>query len=269
MATFISKRGIKRKSLSPMGAATAWMVGFLSIASGLRGCVLLMFYQFGTLATKYGKELKIKKDGDAGKSSVRGPSQVLACSAIAVLLSLIHAIYFGEEKTIDFNRHKYESSLTCAVIAHHATCLADTLASELGILAKSDPVLLTAPWRRVPAGTNGGVTMIGFFWSLFGGVLMGAGTLLMDYLSGIETRPVRMMIYSGACGLIGSFLDSFLGATVQATFYDKERKLIFCERDKNTNHICGMNILSNAQVNAVSVLMTTMIGGLILAPMIF
>jgi len=155
------------------------------------------------------------------------------------------------------------------VIAHHATCLADTLASELGILAKSDPVLLTAPWRRVPAGTNGGVTMIGFFWSLFGGVLMGAGTLLMDYLSGIETRPVRMMIYSGACGLIGSFLDSFLGATVQATFYDKERKLIFCERDKNTNHICGMNILSNAQVNAVSVLMTTMIGGLILAPMIF
>jgi len=44
--------------------------------------------------------LKMKKDGDAGKSSVRGPSQVLACSAIAVLLSLFHAVYFGEEKTI-------------------------------------------------------------------------------------------------------------------------------------------------------------------------
>jgi|AntRauTorckE5430_2_1112549.scaffolds.fasta_scaffold27723_2 uncharacterized membrane protein len=99
-ATFISHRGIKRKSLSQIGAATAFMVGFLSIACGLRGFVLFMFYQLGTMATKHGKELKMKKDGDAGKSSVRGPSQVLACSAIAVLLSLFHAVYFGEEKTI-------------------------------------------------------------------------------------------------------------------------------------------------------------------------
>ena len=99
-ATFILKRGIKRKSLSPIGAVTAFVVGFLSIACGLRGFVLFMFYQLGTMATKYGKEIKIKKDGDAGKSSVRGPSQVLACSAIAVLLSLYHAVYFGEEKTI-------------------------------------------------------------------------------------------------------------------------------------------------------------------------
>jgi len=231
-----------------------------------------MFYQLGTMATKYGKEIKIKKDGDAGKSSVRGPSQVLACSAIAVLLSLYHAVYFGEEKTIDFDHYKYESSLACAVIAHHATCLADTLASELGILAKSDPFLLTAPWRRVPAGTNGAVTMIGFFWSWFGGMLMGGGTLLMDSLSGIETQPTKMIIYSSAMGLCGSVLDSFLGATIQATYYDKEKKLIYCEREgapKTVDHICGINILSNAQVNVVSVLMTSILGGLILGPMIF
>lgn len=52
------------------------------------------------MATKYRKEIKILKDGDAGKSSVRGPSQVLACSVIAVVCSIVHAIFFGEEKTI-------------------------------------------------------------------------------------------------------------------------------------------------------------------------
>ena len=158
------------------------------------------------------------------------------------------------------------------MIAHHATCLADTLASELGILAKSDPFLLTAPWRRVPAGTNGAVTIIGCFWSAFGGMLMGVGTLMMDYLSGIETQPIKMIIYSSIIGLFGSVLDSLLGATVQATFYDKEKKLIYCEREgapKAVDHICGMNILSNAQVNAVSVLISSMLGGLILGPMIF
>lgn len=45
VATFIARRGMRRKSLSTLGAATAWIVGFLSISCGARGFVLLMFYQ--------------------------------------------------------------------------------------------------------------------------------------------------------------------------------------------------------------------------------
>jgi len=52
------------------------------------------------MATKYRKDLKLARDGDVQKSSVRGPSQVLACSAIAVICSLIHAIYLGDEQPI-------------------------------------------------------------------------------------------------------------------------------------------------------------------------
>jgi Predicted membrane protein len=59
-----------------------------------------MFYQIGTMATKYRKDLKVTKDGDVQKSSVRGPSQVLACSAISVTCSLLHALYLGEEQPI-------------------------------------------------------------------------------------------------------------------------------------------------------------------------
>ena len=48
-ASLITVRGIKRKSLSPSGALTAWLVGFVSISCGLRGFVLFMFYQVSPL----------------------------------------------------------------------------------------------------------------------------------------------------------------------------------------------------------------------------
>ena len=171
----------------------------------------------------------------------------------------------------DFQEHKYESMLACAILSHHATCLADTLASELGILSKKDPFLITT-FRTVPAGCNGGVTMNGFFFSFLGGLLMGIGQLSMDFISGLEVQPLQVLLFGSVSGLVGSILDSLLGATVQATYYDKEKKLVYCNREdapKGVEQICGYNILTNAQVNAVSVACTCVFGGIVLGPMIF
>lgn len=119
IATLLSIRGRRKKSLSPTGAVTAWMVGYLSIACGNRGFLLLLFYQLGTMATKYKKELKVKKDGDASKSSVRSPYQVLACSGIAVVISLVHVCSYGEEKAIG---KYYCYVLLCTSIVAHISC---------------------------------------------------------------------------------------------------------------------------------------------------
>lgn len=43
-AVLMSVRGIKRKSLTKAGAVCAFVVGFLSLACGLRGFLLLLFY---------------------------------------------------------------------------------------------------------------------------------------------------------------------------------------------------------------------------------
>jgi uncharacterized membrane protein len=43
-AVLMSVRGIKRKSLTKAGAICAFVVGFLSLACGLRGFLLLLFY---------------------------------------------------------------------------------------------------------------------------------------------------------------------------------------------------------------------------------
>lgn len=298
-AILLSWRGIRKKGLTAAGAGCkftrpqicdchyhshllsnckslgAFSVGFLLISTGLRGFNLLVFYVVATKATKFKKGIKEKIDGSlviAG-SAARGPMQVLACSLLAVILSLIHGAYFGAERSIDFGNQSLPSKLTCGIVAHHATCLADTLASELGILAKNSPVLVTQPWKRVPPGTNGGITIMGCVWSAMGGLIIGLSTIVLDYISGVfPIHSIQMIAFSSCCGLAGSLVDSILGATIQQSYWDPETKLVFQSNDdkpKSTKVVSGMNILTNEQVNLVSVAITTFIGGWVLGPLFF
>lgn len=270
VATQLALRAVKRKSLTQSGAIAAWFVGYLSVATGLRGFVLLFFYQIGSWATKYKKSIKQQKDATAAEGSARGASQVLACSIIAVVLSLLRARYCGEEEPIEYDKDPLAASLTCAILAHHATCLADTLASELGLLAKQTPVMITQPWKHVPPGTNGGVTVMGTLWSGAGGFLMGASQILMDRISGLSPLNVAFtLVFGSLCGIAGSLFDSFLGATIQATYYDTDTKRVYhagMERPKTAELVSGVNILSNEQVNLVSVALTTALGGWVIGP---
>jgi len=54
LATLLSGHGWRRKSLSPSGAVTAFVVGFLTMAGGTRtfGVSLIGFYLTGSRATK-------------------------------------------------------------------------------------------------------------------------------------------------------------------------------------------------------------------------
>jgi uncharacterized membrane protein len=142
----------------------------------------------------------------------------------------------------------------------------------MGILSKSDPFLIIAPNKKVPPGTNGGVTLSGFAWSAFGGFVIGIATLVLDSMSGIQYRIYEMLLFSSICGLMGSIIDSILGALLQATYYDKEHKMVYCSSTdipRDAMLLCGFNLLTNAQVNLVSVLLTTFIGGYSLGPLIF
>ena len=260
--------------------------------NGIIELLILTYYIISLHKYRFSqKEYKATIDGTIASngSSIRGASQVLACSLLATILSLVHAFYCGSERAVVFNDDSSDivllsSRLTCGIIAHHATCLADTLASELGILSKASPRLITT-WKSVPSGTNGGVTGTGFFWSAMGGLIIGISTLLFDFISGIdfsETRTnvdnisyvIRMLMYSLTCGLLGSIIDSLLGATVQQSYFDPDTKKIYQEEDRRPKTAAlvvtsSANLLTNELVNLVSVVVTTFLGGFVLAPLFF
>lgn len=142
-----------------------------------------------------------------------------------------------------------------------ACCNGDTWASELGsVLAKSDPFLITTG-KRVPRGTNGGVTCIGLVVSFLGGLVVGLSyylTIIYTVDSVVlSTSPVQWpIIFAGAfAGLFGSMIDSLIGATLQYSGKDENGHIV--ERPgKNIRYISGYRIFDNHSVNLISSIAT-------------
>ena len=112
--------------------------------------------------------------------------------------------------------------LPIGIIAQYAAVASDTFSSELGILAKSSPFLITAPWKRVPRGTNGGVTIDGILYGALGSFLLTLVAAAALYLAPprrlMDPRAFGVIVIMG---LLGSIIDSVLGAIVQTTVTDK------------------------------------------------
>jgi len=93
-----------------------------------------------------------------------------------------------------------------------ACCLGDTLASELGILSKSPPLLITT-FKRVPPGTNGAMSVLGTTVSILGGGFIGL-TFVTDLLA--ESPACRASVWDWAPGIIAwGLLAGGLGSLVR------------------------------------------------------
>jgi uncharacterized protein (TIGR00297 family) len=134
------------------------------------------------------------------------------------------------------------------VAASLSAAAADTWATSLGGLSRSEPRDILR-WRRVPAGTSGGVTALG----TVGGVL---GALVV---SGVTAAVSSLRVGSVVLGIgvLGMVVDSLLGAGLQGTFFCEacrcptEQPVHRCGR--RARRVRGLAWLNNDGVN----LMTT------------
>jgi uncharacterized protein (TIGR00297 family) len=109
--------------------------------------------------------------------------------------------------------------------SNYAAVAADTFSSELGILAKSTPRLITSPTlRKVPPGTNGGVTLVGLAAAALGALTIGiTGLVFLPFCSTGWTWELKswFVLAVVVCGIVGSLFDSVLGGLLQSTVVDK------------------------------------------------
>ncbi|EDV97946.1 transmembrane protein 19 [Drosophila grimshawi] len=251
---------LRRHSVSKSGAALGVIVAFtLSIASHPFFGSLVVFFFSSSRATKFQAQSKRKfecdfKEGEGQRNWV----QVLCNGGMAMQLALLYLLDCGSgERAIDFGKEYRSSWLGIAVMSSFACCNGDTWSSELGsVLSTRDPISIIS-WRRVPRGTNGGVSFIGVVVSLLGGLLVGFGYFVtvrytVDAKMMLVSPPQwPIILFGGLSGLFGSLLDSVLGGMLQFSGINAQGKIVDAP-GKGVRHVSGLRILDNHSVNLIS-----------------
>ncbi|KNB02180.1 hypothetical protein FOXG_05183 [Fusarium oxysporum f. sp. lycopersici 4287] len=187
----------------------------------------------------------LRSKGTSGGEGPRTHVQVLANSSMASVLSVLHAnqlrkreAAFADPNTPDPTGSLCFSwggdLLVVGIIANYAAVAADTFSSELGILSSGQPRLITSPTlRKVPRGTNGGVTLLGLGAGLLGSmIIVTASMIFLPSCSEESSRTPaggapwtmlerrKFMGFMVIWGALGSVLDSFLGGLFQRSVRD-------------------------------------------------
>lgn len=210
------------KLLTLRGAAAAFLLGFITFGLGGLEWALLLLVFFGSsslLSVLFRKQKKGVEKMYA-KGGRRDAAQVLANGGLAGLFVIFHILL-------------PDSALPwlgfCAALA---AANADTWATELGVLNRRLPVLITNG-KTVEAGTSGAVSLAGTLAAAAGAALVGLLAWLL-VPAGMAAGFVFWIVTF--TGLIGSLVDSLLGATVQAIYYCSTCRK---ETEKHPRHGCG------------------------------
>ncbi|KAF2002863.1 UMP1-domain-containing protein [Amniculicola lignicola CBS 123094] len=221
-------RAWSRKSLTPVGILTAFLTAVTHAVHpwSVFFALLTVFFLAGT-AVKHDIKAKLTQSatGTSGGEGARNHVQVLANSGIASVLILLHTWKLQKYGLYSKEGLCWQHGSDIAIIgivANYAAVAADTFSSELGILSTTKPRLITAPWRVVPPGTNGGVTLTGLGAGLLGAfILAGTSTVLVPFCKDWTfSDKAQYTLAMTLAGFSGTILDSLLGAIFQASVID-------------------------------------------------
>ena len=205
-------------AVSWSGVAGGLAVGLTTAIFGGIPAFGVLTFQFllASAATKLGYAGKAARGIAQEKGGARGAVHAFAnCSVGAYLAFLASSV-----------PSPLKEALWLAFVASLATAVCDTLGSEIGPLARGNPFLLTH-LRRVPAGTPGAVSFLGTAAGGVGALLVGSVAALLRVI------PAAWVGFVGVAALLGTFLESLLGATLEA------RNLVESETINFINTLAG------------------------------
>jgi uncharacterized protein (TIGR00297 family) len=225
-ATLIAVVAHRARSLSLTGAIAAAVTGTAAVAAGWSwGALLVAYFVSSSLLSRLGRATKRERtSGIIEKAGPRNAMQVISNGLPFTVLALASAFQVGWPPGI---------RLLSAAAASLAASAADTWATEIGTWVGGTPrSILTG--RRLRIGESGGVTIAGLTGSLAAAAFVAAVAV------GLGWPPATAAIIVGG-GIIGSLVDSFVGALVQ-----QRRWCDACAtRTEMHTHTCGAPTRAN------------------------
>lgn len=261
----IVSRGVKKRSLDHSGAAGGLIIGFiLTVANYSFFSALMTFFITSSVLTKWKSDVKKRFDSEFKEGGQRSWVQVFCNGGVPTELALLYMIESGPgEIPVDFSK-QYTASWMCLALLGALACSAgDTWASEIGtVFNKNEPRLITS-WKKVPVGTNGGVTFVGLIASFLGGLAVGLAYFISQllFVTDLEIAVPQwpLILFGAFAGLFGSIIDSYIGATMQYSGFDEGTGKVVNYPMNGARLISGKPILDNNAVNLFSSILVALI----------
>jgi uncharacterized protein (TIGR00297 family) len=214
--------------------------GLATLAVGLLGfvtvgwrpvAVLLAFFVASSALTRLRPDRAVQRDHVGGRDS----TQVLALACVPILALVIGRL-LGQDWMIG------------CLAASVAAAAADTWATEIGRFSRAAPRLITT-LRPVPAGTSGGVSLLGL-----AGAALGSFAIAV-VAAELTVAPRAALIPLAVLGVAASLVDSVLGALVQARYRcascGRLEELPACCGRSDGRLVGGVRGLHNEHINLV------------------
>jgi uncharacterized protein (TIGR00297 family) len=188
------------RALDLLGAVASFFLGLeVALLGGVEWLALMtLFPVLGVLATRVGYRRKHEQrlaeaaGGERSVGNVLGNGLGPGLAALGILLQpMVPPL-----------------ATKLAFAAALAAVTADTLASELGVLAKRARTILP-PFAAATVGDNGAVSLGGQFAALFGASAIAVAAAILLHL------PWSVAWVPALGGFLGCQLDSLLGATLE------------------------------------------------------
>jgi uncharacterized protein (TIGR00297 family) len=186
------------RGVSVSGALSGFLLGTLLYTfAGWPGfAILLAFFVLGTGATKLGFGRKAALGVAQAKGGRRGVRNVVANGGAGLLFAFLAAAT------------GHRTLCLVALAAAFATAAADTVSSEIGQAFGRRHVLITS-FRRVPAGTDGAVSIEGTLAGVAAAAIVAAIALSVAI---VDARGAIAVVLGA---IVGTTLESYLGATLE------------------------------------------------------
>ncbi len=179
---------LQRTDVRPSRAAArparpSWATLIFAAGGWVWGALLITFFVLSSLLSRYRAQFKAGLAEKFAKGSQRDLGQVLANGGMGALLALAHA--WLPHPVVLF-----------AFAGAMATVNADTWATELGVLARRSPRLITTG-RPVEPGTSGGISLPGTLATLAGGLRLGFPAWVMRHWMAWQEGQVSPLLAEG------------------------------------------------------------------------